>query len=480
MHVILPSGQTLANILIKNCNLAQLEKLILAIKASRKGERPLIQFENTPDILGVTPLHECVQNTYTKAAEEILDLMGKNSLDNHASQTQDILSDLIETCPMAMSKYFDDRMINCPWSLKHTIGNLKTPDEEVQFGVFSNPLIFIDQKEVENTIFEKETLFQEKMRMNQEQKRLPMSIKVFDFPKLHHFDNPVGRNLVQAISDSDEISIFDMKYVQALLEYQWPLVRRVIIRDLFAPYILFLIAFNYYAIYQFEKEQDNFHHLPTRIEGYLVKTLIVVLSFYFLGNEYLQLKHETSTIKYLTSFWNYIDLIPIFLVLSALSLSVWVEFHESNIVKWQRYLNAVASFFIWFKFLYFFRIFRTFGHLIKTIIEVINDMKVFLVILSMSILAFSGTFFILAQNNEGDKVFVDSYIGAIMEMYELMLGNFDVSKFGETGYAVVYLMFALASLFLIVIMLNLLIAIISDTFANVQAQAQRKMYQEFA
>jgi hypothetical protein len=60
----------------------------------------------------------------------------------------------------------------------------------------------------------------------------------------------------------------------------------------------------------------------------------------------------------------------------------------------------MASFFIWFKFLYFFRIFRNFGHLIKTIIEVIIDMQVFLMILALSVLAFSGTFFILAQNNE--------------------------------------------------------------------------------
>ena len=85
MQVILPNGQTLTNILIKNCNLNQLEKLICSIRQSRKGERPLIPFENIPDILGVTPLHECVQNTYTKAAEDILDLMGKNALDNHAS-----------------------------------------------------------------------------------------------------------------------------------------------------------------------------------------------------------------------------------------------------------------------------------------------------------------------------------------------------------------------------------------------------------
>ena len=57
-----------------------------------------------------------------------------------------------------MSKYFEDRMIECPWAIKHTIGNLKTADNEVQFGVYSNPLILVDQKEVEDTIFEKETL----------------------------------------------------------------------------------------------------------------------------------------------------------------------------------------------------------------------------------------------------------------------------------------------------------------------------------
>lgn len=61
-----------------------------------------------------------------------------------------------------------------------------------------------------------------------------------------------------------------------------------------------------------------------------------------------------------------------------------------------------------------------------------------------------------------------------------MLGAFDTSTYGDVGYPLVYCMFIFASMFLIVIMLNLLIAIISDTFATVQGQAQRKMYQEFA
>ena len=68
-----------------------------------------------------------------------------------------------------------------------------------------------------------------------------------------------------------------------------------------------------------------------------------------------------------------------------------------------------------------------------------------------------------------------------MQLFELMLGAFDTEKFEKSvGAPIVYFMFALAALFLIVVMLNLLIAIISDTFANVQSQSKRKMYQEFA
>lgn len=143
-------------------------------------------------------------------------------------------------------------------------------------------------------------------------------------------------------------------------------------------------------------------------------------------------------------------------------------------------MNALASFFIWFKTLYFFRIFRSYGHLINSIVQVLVDIRVFMVILSFSLLAFSGSFFILAQNNKGDDVFVDSYLDSILKMFELTLGNFDTDKMGTVGFPLVYFMFSMASIFLIVIMLNLLIAIISDTFGNVQNQALRKIYQEFA
>jgi hypothetical protein len=150
---ILPNGETLLNLLIKTKtdNLLQLYKLIELIEKSRSDpDMKPIPFELIPDIHGCTALHECVRKTFTRAADQILSLLGKNPLDNHAKYIVDIMPDLIGKCPMAMNKYFQERKIDCPWTLKQTQGNLKTADEDVEFGVFSYPLVFIDEKEIED------------------------------------------------------------------------------------------------------------------------------------------------------------------------------------------------------------------------------------------------------------------------------------------------------------------------------------------
>jgi hypothetical protein len=83
-------------------------------------------------------------------------------------------------------------------------------------------------------------------------------------------------------------------------------------------------------------------------------------------------------------------------------------------------------------------------------------------------MTFSGTFYILAQNNTGSDIYLTSYNDALGSTFELMLGQFDTAKFGTTvGSPIVYFVFVISSILLIVVMLNLLIAIISDTYSTV-------------
>lgn len=101
----------------------------------------------------------------------------------------------------------------------------------------------------------------------------------------------------------------------------------------------------------------------------MIRSILISFSLYFLHNEYWQLRNSSTLWSYFTSIWNYIDLIPILMVFTAMFISFLSSIQkENNFLKVERYINAVASFFIWFKLLYFFRVFRVYGHLIKTIV----------------------------------------------------------------------------------------------------------------
>ena len=245
----MPDGKTCLFKLIENSNLTGVTKLIEFIKHTRKNGQTGVSFSNIPDINGETPLHLCVKNHYTMASEELLDLLGENiPLDHHSSYTQDLLPFLIKTCPIATANYIQTRVKDISWGKKQTIGSLKLADPNVSFGVTSYPLIYIDEKDINQKLFDREGYVQQRLRDNAEQKRLPMKLRVFDFPKLHHFGNQTGKELMMALSESSDIQIYDTEYIQALLEYQWPQVKKAIITDLLMPYIFFVICFNFYAL----------------------------------------------------------------------------------------------------------------------------------------------------------------------------------------------------------------------------------------
>lgn len=131
---------------------------------------------------------------------------------------------------------------------------------------------------------------------------------------------------------------------------------------------------------------------------------------------------------------------------------------------------------MWFKFLYFFRIFKNFGYLTRLIIIVINDMKTFLFVMFFTIVAFSDSLLTLSNGNIEKKKFVHGFGDSIIYTYRIILGDFNVDEFGDCGTALVYALFIMCTVFNTIVMLNLLIAIISETFSTVKENASNAAY----
>jgi len=63
--------------------------------------------------------------------------------------------------------------------------------------------------------------------------------------------------------------------------------------------------------------------------------------------------------------------------------------------------------------------------------------------------------------------------------FELAVGNYDRTQFGTVGFILVYAFFLIASLAVIIVMMNLLISIVSDTFNMMQGRSDITLYKEF-
>ena len=209
---------------------------------------------------------------------------------------------------------------------------------------------------------------------------------------------------------------------------------------------------------------------------------------------------------YFRSLWNYVDLIPAFLMLAFVSArmsgSSTTEFtkRESN------WMSAV-SLALWIKALYFLRVFPWSAFLVRMIIQCIMDVRVFGAIFLFSILAFANSFYILgrqlfpaAEGIEASRLLADevpsfkctpedppaplfsNYFQAVIFTYKASMGDWDTDAFSENNNSVAFLwVFWIGTTTIaLIVLLNLLIAIVSETFGKIMATAQENSYQEKA
>lgn len=125
---------------------------------------------------------------------------------------------------------------------------------------------------------------------------------------------------------------------------------------------------------------------------------------------------------------------------------------------------------IWLKLLYFLRIFKETGYLVRIIIQVVIDMRYFLLVLGLTFVAFGDAMNAINTSNEDEDKFTgDFWPESILFIYRMGLGDIQLDEVGKVSVVYVYTLFVLCTVLNMIIMLNLLIAIISESFGKINA-----------
>lgn len=161
------------------------------------------------------------------------------------------------------------------------------------------------------------------------------------------------------------------------------------------------------------------------ISDLIFSLILLAFALYFLVYETTQFMIQGRS--YLTSGWNYIDLLSPIGVIAILLLN-FLEDKGTNInSELHRTIIALTTFFMWLKILYILRIFKETGYLIRAIIEVIYSMRIFLLILFLTAVLFGDSFLKLSMGSKINDEFINSFPNAIMYGYRMILGDFDTT-----------------------------------------------------
>jgi len=101
--------------------------------------------------------------------------------------------------------------------------------------------------------------------------------------------------------------------------------------------------------------------------------------------------------------------------------------------------------------------------------------------LLLTFVAFADSIRQISTSNEPENDFINgTFLTSVAFVYRMVLGDFDTNEFGEVAVSYVWILFILCTVFNMIIMMNLLIAIISESFANVTIVSEQASYREMA
>lgn len=116
--------------------------------------------------------------------------------------------------------------------------------------------------------------------------------------------------------------------------------------------------------------------------------------------------------------------------------------------------------------------------LLNIVFQIFEDIKYFMFILTITLFTFAACFFLIAQNqvnfnniDEADlaiyPIKYDTGGGAIWYVFDILLGNFATKQFGhgdKNSQGMLYFLFILSVFIIMIHLLNMLIAIMGNTY----------------
>jgi WD40 repeat protein len=168
--------------------------------------------------------------------------------------------------------------------------------------------------------------------------------------------------------------------------------------------------------------------------------------------------------SYFADLWNIIELMHCALALSMGVLFLLGEPHA-------RTMLALALYVKWLGVLSYMQPFEATGPLVRMIIAILFDVRYFILVLAVAVAATWTSLTLLLPKKDGRERLGDAGNGLYITFNMLLLGDFESDLFDGEYVVLVRLLFVFTMVLVSIVLLNLLIAIMGDSYTRISEKA---------
>ncbi|OMJ77217.1 hypothetical protein SteCoe_23254 [Stentor coeruleus] len=238
--------------------------------------------------------------------------------------------------------------------------------------------------------------------------------------------------------------IFKTKFIQTILTHKWGKLKKYQAIQAMC-YGLYLLVLSFYLIFKYEN-----------LNG-LIAFLIVggLLSVY----DVIQMYQAFSL--FWKDVWNYFDIIRLFILISYAITYYYDHKEKEHCMTLLMIISLLRG-------ISFFRLFNQTRYMTQLLVNVLKDMKSFIILLTYSTISFS----MIAMVQRKDR----SFTNELKVSFMMNLGEFNTEGFDGLSWVI----FMFMSVLNVIVLLNMLIAIMGETFSRVRERSEIADFIEIA
>lgn len=275
---------------------------------------------------------------------------------------------------------------------------------------------------------------------------IPIKLLATPFPIIGTQGCSSNIDLLNSISSCRNIQIFQIPIIQYFIDLQWNNLKLWV-------FLYTFLLFSNLAVIMVIICLEN-------TEIYLL-VLFFIVFFLLLTWEIIQF--IVNRREYFKDFWNYIDLTMF--VITFIWIILEINHEKSLYLRWfvglLSFIRGITG----------FRLFDGTRFYIELIIRSLNDIKYFLIMWFYSTLAF-GFLFMISRNNSA------SFDTIWLQNYALNFGTYYDTLPQDAEFTMNYIVYFAATILNVVLMLNLLISILGDSYDKFQIEQVSIDYKE--